>query len=147
MLKLVQTDWGVFDIDFAGAQDGDAAAASLVWAALFTDALADADALPAGADRRGWWHESSLGSTLWALRGQALSDALRRQVLDEVRRTLATQKELLDVVVTEAQEPATTGRNVSLVYLNIVGKHNASSFNFDLSFDLSAWPPNQILSS
>lgn len=122
MLKLVQTDNGVFDLAFddpALASDA-AAVETLVYAALFTDAEAPAIRVPDRFDRRGWWADPAAGSGLWHVRRQPLGSAARRETLAMIERAL-TSHGLVDVQVTE--QPGTAG-NVSSVFMQIEGTHN-----------------------
>jgi phage gp46-like protein len=72
MLKIVQTDLGVFDLAFddPALNDEDAAVATLVYVAFFTDAEAPVDREPDRYNRRGWWADPAKGSGLWHVRRQ-----------------------------------------------------------------------------
>lgn len=129
MLQLIQTDWGQFDlaIDDPANADADAAAATLVYAALFTDAEAP-EARAARYDRRGWYEEPAAGSGLWHVRRQALNSNARREALAMVRGALKKRAPgLTDVEVQEAPADTLAG-NVSRVYLAISGFHNGRKF-------------------
>lgn len=128
MLKLVQIDNGVFDLvaDDPALDDADAAVATLVYAALFTDAEAPAARVPDGFDRRGWWANPTAGSGLWHVRRQPLGSAARREALNTVRTALLSHAPgLVDVEVAEVKHP--TG-NVSSVFLEVTGLHNGRKF-------------------
>ncbi len=127
MLKLVQTDWGVFDLapDDPALADADAAVATLIYAVLFTDAEAPAARVPDGYERRGWWADPLAGSGLWHVRRQPLGSAARREALDMVRTALqARAPGLVDVTVSEI----TPAGIVSSVVMEIAGQHNGRKF-------------------
>lgn len=127
MLKLLQTDNGVFDLAFddPALNDADAAVATLVYAVLFTDAEAPAARVPDGYERRGWWANPMAGSGLWHVRRQPLGSAARREALDRVRTALATRAPgLTGVSVSEVTPPG----NVSSVMLAVDGQHNGRKF-------------------
>lgn len=130
MLKLVQTDWGMFDlaIDDPAADDADAAVATVIYATLFTDAEAPASREPDSFLRRGWWADPQAGSGLWHVRRQPLGSAARLESLEMVRQALAkADSALTDVVVEETSGPAGAG-SVSSVFLTISGFHNGRQF-------------------
>lgn len=139
MLHLVRTEINgqqVFDVAFDVGLDAtaaaDAAAATLIYAALFTDARAP-DALIGTRvmdSPRGWWADATAGSGLWHVRRQALSSAARADALDEVRTALQSKAPALtDVVVRDV----TDVRNVSVVALEMTGKHNGRAFSVGLT--------------
>lgn len=130
MLKLVQIDNGIFDLVFddPALNDVDAAAATLVYAALCTDAEGPASRVAERFDRRGWWADPAAGSGLWHVRRQPLHSAARREALAMVRTALTTRAPALtDVEVSEvaAAEPA---GNISSVLLEVTGFHNGRKF-------------------
>nr|VFK58500.1 MAG: Phage protein GP46 [Candidatus Kentron sp. TUN]VFK61620.1 MAG: Phage protein GP46 [Candidatus Kentron sp. TUN]VFK67360.1 MAG: Phage protein GP46 [Candidatus Kentron sp. TUN] len=85
MLKLIQTDCGVFDLASDDAMDdANAAAATLIFAALFTDAESPTSRVTDSYDRRGWWADAEAGTGLWHVRRQPLDDAARREALESV---------------------------------------------------------------
>ena len=130
MLKLVQTDWGRFDLayDDPANDDADAAAATLVYAVLFTDAEAPSDRVDNAYDRRGYWGDSSAGTGLWYVRRQPLNSAARREALDMIRTALTAQATALtDVEVLETTSTDAAG-NVSSVFLEVSGFHNGRKF-------------------
>lgn len=129
MLKLTQTAWGEFDLvaDGAALAGDDAAAATIVYAALFTDAQAPASRVPDMWDRQGWWANPAAGSGLWHVRRQALGSAARREAVGLVRLALESHG-LKNVSV---QEQSGAG-NVSSVVLNISGFHNGHKFLLDI---------------
>lgn len=129
MLQLIQTDWGQFDlvIDDRGDTDANAAAATLVYAALFTDAEAP-ESRAARYDRRGWYADPKAGSGLWHLRRQPLNSNARREALAMVRTALTQRAPgLLDVAVQEAPADTPAG-NISSVSLSVSGFHNGRKF-------------------
>ena len=135
MLKLIQTDWGRFDLAFddPAKLDADTAVATLIYAILFTDQ--EAPNTPSARvyerfDRRGWYADPAAGSGLWHLRRQPLHSAARREAVAMVRRALMRHASVLsDLVVSETVSSAGAG-NVSSVSLEITGKHNGRAFSF-----------------
>jgi phage gp46-like protein len=130
MLKLVQIDWGVFDLAFddPANEDADAAVATLIYGLLFTDAEAPISREPDAYHRRGWWADPQAGSGLWHVRRQPLNSAARRESLAMVRSALAAASSALtDVAVEEVSTDAVAG-NVSSVFLRVSGFHNGRKF-------------------
>ena len=129
MLKLVQTDWGVFDvaIDDPALGDVDAAAATLIYGVLFTDAEAPASRADT-FDRRGWWSDAQAGTGLWHVRRQPLNSAARQEAIAMVQAALTIRAPALTgVEVQEVTQTAASG-NVSSVVLQITGFHNGRKF-------------------
>lgn len=127
MLKLVQTDWGQFDLAFDSDADVDAAVATLIYAALFTDAEAPARRVPEQFDRRGWYADPEAGSGLWYVRRQPLHSAARAEAVAMVRQALVMRAPgLTDVAVTELVSEG--AGSVSSVVLDISGSHNGRRF-------------------
>lgn len=122
MLKIVQTEWGVFDLAFDSTvpRDAETAFATLVYAVLFTDAEADELKVPDRYERRGWWFDAELGSLIWILRQQPLSTQTRLAVLDNVTNALSARPELSNVVVTDITPP----RTVSSMSIAITALYN-----------------------
>lgn len=130
MLKLIQTNWGRFDLAFddPALGDADAAAATLVYGVLFTDAEAPASRVDDGYDRRGWFADPQAGSGLWHVRRQPLNSNARREALDRVRTALTTHAPALTGIdVQEVTLPDAAG-NVSSVFLEVTGFHNGRKF-------------------
>ena len=130
MLKLVQTNWGRFDlaVDDPAQADADAAAATLVFGVLYTDAEAPANRVDDSFDRRGWYADPQAGSGLWHVRRQPLHSAARREALAMVRTALTTRAPALtDVAVQEVTLPEPAG-NISSVFLEVTGLHNGRKF-------------------
>lgn len=130
MLKLVQTDWGRFDLAFddLALADANAAVATLVYGVLFTDAEAPASRVQDGFDRRGWWADAQAGSGLWHVRRQALSTNARREALNMVRTALmARAPALTDIEVQEVVQQESAG-NISSVSIEVSGFHNGRKF-------------------
>jgi phage gp46-like protein len=135
MLQLIQTDWGQFDlaIDDPASADANAAAATLVYAALFTDAEAP-ESRAARYDRRGWYADPAAGSGLWHVRRQALNSNARREALAMVRTALTKRAPgLTEVDVQEAPADALAG-NVSSLLLLVSGFHNGRKFIVRIPF-------------
>lgn len=128
MLKLVQVANGVLDLAFddPSINDADAVVATIIYAALFTDAKAPEGRVSDPADQRGWWANPTAGTGLWYLRRQGLSDDARRESLQMVLDALTSRAPgLVDVQITENIRSA---GNVSSVLLNISGMHNGRAF-------------------
>jgi len=127
MLKLIQTNWGVFDLAFdANAKsDADIAFETLVYAALFTDVEADTMQSPDPYQRRGWWNDPSLGSLIWWLRQNPLSPEIRRATIENINAVLNSYPQLANIVVTEIAAP----RSVSLLQVSISALYNGISVN------------------
>lgn len=130
MLKLVQTDNGVFDlvVDDPALADADAAAVTLVYAALCTDAEAPAGRVAERFDRRGWWADPQAGSGLWHVRRQALDSAARREALAMVRTALTTRAPALSGVEVQEVKLTDPAGNISSVLLEVAGFHNGRKF-------------------
>ncbi|AJF00045.1 phage GP46 family protein [Pandoraea apista] len=129
MLKLVQTDWGRFDValDDPARDDADAAAATLVYGVLFTDAEAPANRVSDSYDRRGWHEDAQAGTGLWYVRRQPLNSKARREAINMISRQLMAQAPALtDVTIAEVSGEA--AGNVSSVVLVIQGFHNGRKF-------------------
>jgi phage gp46-like protein len=132
MLNLIQTEWGRFDLAFDGAADAQAdvepTVATLVYAALFTDAAAPASRVPDRFERRGWWADAQAGSGLWYVRRQALDSAARREALAMVRTALTTRAPALTEVAVQETSVDDPAGNVSRVFLEVTGLHNGRKF-------------------
>jgi phage gp46-like protein len=130
MLKLTQTDWGQFDLAFddPAAEDENAATATLIYAALFTDAAAPASRVPEHFDRRGWYADPELGSGLWHVRRQALNAAARREVVAHVEQALARAAPALSNIAVDIDTTSDVAVNISRVSLVITGTHNGRNF-------------------
>jgi phage gp46-like protein len=125
MLKLVQIDNGVFDLQFddPALNDADAAIATLVYAVLFTDAEAPVDRVPDRFERRGWWDDNSVGSGIWYVRRQPLGSSARLEALAMVEQALLGHG-LTNVSVSE--QPV--AGSVSSVFMAISGSYNDRNF-------------------
>jgi phage gp46-like protein len=127
MLKLVQTDWGRFELAFddPAAADADAAVATLVYAALATDGEAPEHREADRYQRRGWWADKAAGAGLWHVRRQALSAEARAETLAMIRRALAkADPALTDITVEEVPAAA----NVSSLVVQVAGRHHGRQF-------------------
>ncbi|WP_199032096.1 phage GP46 family protein [Ralstonia sp. ASV6] len=129
MLKLIQTDWGQFDValDDPALDDADAAAATLVYAVLFTDVEAPAGRVADTYDRRGWYEDTEAGTGLWYVRRQPLNSAARLEAINMIRRALTAQSPALTDVAVEEVTTEAAG-NVSSVVLQVTGFHNGRKF-------------------
>ncbi|MDO9233024.1 MAG: phage GP46 family protein [Methylotenera sp.] len=131
MLKLIQTDNGVFDLahEDPNATEDEAeqtALETLVNATLHTDQIAPEGRVADQFDQRGWWYDKDRGTGLWYVRRQALGSKARQEAINMVRRALEAKSEALsDIVITDLTEAG----NVSSVILNISGVHNGRKFN------------------
>ena len=134
MLKLIQTDWGVFDLapNDPALDDFVADITSLIYASLFTDAEAPDSLVSDPYDRRGWWADSGAGSGLWYVRRQGLSTAARNECITIIKRTLAAHDEALQNIQVETLPLNTSAipiaGNSSSVTLLITGLHNGQKF-------------------
>lgn len=125
MLKLVQTDWGRFDLAFDDALDDAAAVATVVYAVLFTDAEAPASREPDTFQRQGWWADPAAGSGLWHVRRQPLGSAARQETLAMIRAALAkADPALTDLTIEESGKAG----DVSSVVLAVSGRHHGREF-------------------
>jgi phage gp46-like protein len=130
MLKLIQTAPCEFDLatDDPAIEDADTAAATLVYATLFTDQEASASRVPDKWDRRGWHKDPKAGSGLWHVRRQPLTGDARREAIALVEQALKrASPALTDISVAERIQAGQAG-NVSRLALDIVGKHNGRKF-------------------
>jgi phage gp46-like protein len=128
MLKIVQTEPSVFDLAFddPALNDEDAAVATLVYVAWFTDAEAPVEREPDRYNRRGWWADPAKGSGLWHVRRQPLGSAARAETLAILADSLSkADPGLTDVQVTEVTPSA---GNVSRVFVQVTGWHNGRQF-------------------
>lgn len=90
-LRFGQARWSAdLAIEGGGLATDDGLVTALI-ISLFTDARArDDDPLPQpGADRRGWWGDPTIGSRLWLLEREKLTEATRLRAHDYVREALA----------------------------------------------------------
>lgn len=137
MLKLVQTDWGQFDLAFddpaqadVDATEGSAepAAATLVFAVLFTDAEAPASRVDDLYDRRGWYADPEAGSGLWHVRRQPLNSNARLETLAMVRTALTVRAPALTDIDVQEVIPSEPAGSISSVFLEVSGLHNGRKF-------------------
>jgi phage gp46-like protein len=135
MLNLVRKEMNgqpVFDVAFMATDDtsvaAQAAAATLIYATLFTDVLAPIGAVADG--RRGWWSDPSAGSSLWYVRRQALGSSARAEAIDAVQSALIDRAPTLTDVRVLDVSPA---GSVSAVVLEVTGKHNGLAFSIGLT--------------
>lgn len=130
MLKLVQTDWGVFDLAFdETASNAENQFASIIYGVLFTDAEADESYVPDRYERRGWWFDAEFGSLIWILRQQPLSTKTRQDVLSNVTSALSARSELSSVKVTDITPPGI----VSSMQIAISAFYNDTQYYIELS--------------
>ncbi len=130
MLKLIQTDWGKFDLAFddPAAVDADAAVATLVYAVLFTDAAGPVERVGDTWSRRGWWADDTAGAGLWHVRRQPLTDAARREAEHMIRQALIERSAALSEVSVSLVQSSDAAGNVSSVLVDVAGFHNGRKF-------------------
>ena len=129
MLKLVQIDNGVFDLQFddPALNDFYASIQTVVYAALFTDQEAPENREKNRYERRGWWADPAAGTGIWHVRRQPLSPSARREAIFMV------QQALIDHGVTNVSvNEVPVAGNVSSVFLQISGLHNGRQFNLSV---------------
>ena len=130
MLKLIQTDWGQFELAFddPALDDAEAAVATLIYGVLYTDAEAPASRVDDSFDRRGWYADPPAGSGLWYVRRQPLNSDARREALAMMRTSLTVRAPALtDIAIQEVTLPEPAG-NISSVFLEVTGFHNGRKF-------------------
>lgn len=134
MLKLVQTEYGHFDLAvIETAEDaGKARAKTAVYAVLFTDQIAPAGRVEDGENRRGWWFDETLGTGLWYVRRQALTESAKLETIRMIREALINTEGMADIVVTELSAQ----RNVSLLVLDIRGAYHGVKFHTEFNSNL-----------
>lgn len=133
MLQLTRIEGGRFDLAADTSQDADSAAtgavATVVYAALYTDAKAPADVVADAFTARGWWADLTAGTGLWYVRWQALDDKARAEAIRMVEQALKRAPALANVNVVVDQDTNTKDAgNVSQVSLAITGQHNGRAF-------------------
>ncbi len=127
MLKIIQTAWGRFELAFddPALADDDAAVATMVYAALATDAEAPEHREADRYFRRGWWADPAAGTGLWHVRRQPLNAEARAETLAMIRRALAkAAPALTDIAVKDGSAP----ENVSSLLAVISGRHHGREF-------------------
>ncbi|MCL1961397.1 MAG: phage GP46 family protein [Desulfovibrionaceae bacterium] len=130
MLKLIQTDFGQFDLapDDPAENDENAAVATLIYGILFTDQEAPARRVPDRWARRGWYKNPEAGSGLWHLRRQPLADAARRETVSLIEQALKRAAHAMTgIAVSEVKASGAAG-NISSVFIEITGLHNGRKF-------------------
>ena len=133
MLKLIQTDWGDFDLALETETDEPTKESleTLIYAVLFTDQEAPKNRAEA-YDRRGWYADPQAGSGIWHVRRQPLNSAARAEALATVRRAIKAKLPAVEnISVTEEVVNETQNNpagNVSRVSLVIAGEHNGRKF-------------------
>lgn len=134
MLKLVQTEYGHFDLAVIEPTEdaGKAKAKTVVYATLFTDKLAPADRVEAGENRRGWWFDKTKGVGLWYMRRQALTVSAKQETIREIREALINTEGMTGIAVTEMSDQ----RNVSLLVLDIRGAYDGVEFHTEFNSNL-----------
>ncbi len=129
MIKLIRLPGGGFDVALDDPADPAGAAATVVYAALLTDARAPETREVDGFAARGWWSRPTAGTGLWHVRRQPLGDPARLETVRMVQQALAREPSLTGVQVVDATEPG----NVSAVSLSVSGQHNGRRFLIDVT--------------
>lgn len=129
MIKLIRLPGGGFDVALDDPADPAGAVATVVYAALLTDARAPEAREADGFAARGWWARPTAGTGLWHVRRQGLNDAARLETVRMVEQALAREPSLTEVQVTDTTGPG----SVSEVRLSVAGKHNGLQFLMDVA--------------
>ena len=129
MIKLIRLPGGGFDVALDDTTDPAGAVATVVYAALLTDARAPEARETDGFVARGWWARPTAGTGLWHARRQALGDSARTETVRMVQQALDREPSLTDVGVTDIADPG----SVSGVRLSVTGKHNGRQFLIDVA--------------
>lgn len=138
MIKLIRLPGGGFDVALDDPADPAGAVATVVYAALLTDARAPEAREADGFAARGWWARPAAGTGLWHVRRQGLDDAARLETVRMVEQALAREPSLADVQVLDATD-STDGAgggsegSISEVRLSVGGKHNGRQFLIDVA--------------
>lgn len=138
MLQLTRIEGGGFDLVADTSQDDasaeNAAASTVVYAALYTDAKAPTDVVADTFAARGWWADPTAGTGLWYVRWRALDDKARAEAIRMVEQALARAPALANVAVAVDQTASETDAgNVSQVLLEVTGQHNGRAFLVSIS--------------
>ncbi|MCL2160699.1 MAG: phage GP46 family protein [Betaproteobacteria bacterium] len=128
MLKLIQTAPCEFDLAPDDPADANTAAATLVYAALFTDAEAPLRRVGEQWDRRGWYKDPQAGSGLWHVRRQPLTAAARLETIAIIERVLARATPALQGIAVREVIPTDPAGNISRLLIEITGLHNGRKF-------------------
>lgn len=136
MLKLVQTDYGQFDLALIQPDDDawETALRTLILATIFTDQLAPAGRVTDPYDQRGWWFDPQKGTGFWYLRRQPLSQAARRETVNMMLTALSKRPELSEITVSEIESQSHDERlrNVSHVAVQVHGLYDKRKFRLVL---------------
>jgi phage gp46-like protein len=129
MIKLIRLPGGGFDVALDDTADPAGAVATVVYAALLTDARAPEAREADGFAASGWWARPTAGTGLWHVRRQGLGDAARLETVRMVQQALERQPALTGVQVTDESAPG----SVSELRLGVSGKHNGVTFLMDVT--------------
>lgn len=134
MLKLIQTQYGQFDLALINSLEDQAVAVTktVVYGVLFTDTRAPDGRVPDPYDQRGWWQNPQAGSGLWYVRRQARSESAKRETVQLAQRALEAYEGMRDIVVTDLTESG----NVSSVEIDIRGYYYETPFSVVLTDEL-----------
>lgn len=124
MLYIKQDNSGNFDLVLNTENTEFSAVQTLIYTALFTDAVAPDHRIDSRYDRRGWWGSDTVGSGIWHVRRQALSSAARREAIEDIRVTLNRLQALADIEVTDSNPGS-----ISALTLNISGLYIGDRFS------------------
>ena len=128
MLKLIQTAPCEFDLALDDPAEANTAAATIIYAILFTDAEAPLRRVSEQWDRRGWYNDPQAGSGLWHVRRQPLTRAARLEAVALIERTLARAAPALKDIAVHEVTPSDPAGNVSSLMIEITGSHNGRKF-------------------
>ncbi len=136
MLKLIRLEGNVIDLAFddpaLATTDEDAsasaAAATVIYCELYTDAEAPSGLAANRFDRRGWYYDPAAGTIIWCVRRQPLDEKARRQTLNNLTTRLTSRDPAFSDVAVEEEVPADPAGNISSVLVKITGFHNGRKF-------------------
>jgi phage gp46-like protein len=130
MLKLIQTAPCQFDLmpDDPAEDDANSAAATLVYAALFTDQEAPKKRVTEAWDRRGWYKNPQAGSGLWHVRRQPLNADARLEAVALIERALTRAAPALQDITVREISPSDPAGNISSLYVEVAGQHYGRKF-------------------
>lgn len=129
MIRLILLPGGGFDVALDDPAAPVGAVATVVYAALLTDARAPEAREADGFAARGWWARPTAGTGLWHVRRQGLGDTARLETVRMVQQALDREPALTGVQVTDETAPG----SVSELRLGVSGQHNGVTFLMDVT--------------